>query len=203
MSGPSKWDDRYGEAGFAYGTDPNDFLAASLHHLPPTGSILCLADGEGRNSVFLAEHGYRVTAVDSSPVGIEKGRVLAAERGVAITACVADLADYPLPDDTYDAIISIFCHLPPPLRRRLHGRIPFSLKSGGVFLLEGYTPRQLDLGTGGPPVKELLMELATIREELSPLRIIHGIELEREVREGRLHTGLGSVVQLIAVKEKQ
>ncbi len=202
MTRQNKWDDRYGEPGFAYGTEPNDFLAASLQHLPPTGTVLCLADGEGRNSVFLAQQGYTVTAVDSSSVGLEKAMALATERGVTITTCMADLTDYQLPENTYDAIISIFCHLPPPVRRRLHGHIPSSLKKDGVFLLEGYTPRQLYHGTGGPPVKELLMEIVDLKKELQQLKIIHGTEVEREIYEGRLHTGLGAVVQLIAVKKE-
>lgn len=202
MTDRNKWDTRYGEPGFAYGTEANDFLVVSLKKLPPTGNVLCLADGEGRNSVFLAQRGYTVTAVDSSSVGLAKAKALAAERGVTITTCVADLADYQLPENTYDAIISIFCHLPLPIRRRLHGQIPSSLKKGGVFLLEGYTPRQLEYGTGGPPIKELLMEITELKQELHQLNIIHGTELEREIHEGRLHTGLGAVVQLIAVKEE-
>jgi SAM-dependent methyltransferase len=202
MTEQNKWDQRYGEAGFAYGTEPNDFLAASLHQLPPKGTILCLGDGEGRNSVFLAQHGHTVTAVDSSSVGLEKARALAAERGVTITTCFADLTDYQLPENTYDAIISIFCHLPPHIRRQLHDRIPSSLRKGGVFLLEGYTPRQLDHGTGGPPIRELLMEIDELRRELQQLDIIHGTEQEREIYEGRLHTGLGSVAQLIAIKRR-
>jgi SAM-dependent methyltransferase len=200
MTEKNKWDERYGEAGFAYGTEPNDFLAASLQQLPASGTVLCLADGEGRNSVFLAQHGHTVTTVDSSSVGLAKARALASERGVKITTCLADLTDYQLPEDTYDAIISIFCHLPPQVRRVLHGRIASSLKKGGVFLLEGYTPRQLDHGTGGPPIKELLMEIGELKKELQQLDIIHGTELEREIYEGRLHTGLGAVVQLIAIK---
>lgn len=201
MTEKNKWDLRFSEAGFAYGTEPNDFLAASLQQLPPTGTVLCLGDGEGRNSVFLAQQGYTVTAVDSSSVGLNKAKALATERGVTITTCNADLADYQLPENTYDAIISIFCHLPPPVRRQLHAQIPASLKKGGVFLLEGYTPRQLDHGTGGPPIKDLLMEIVDLQKELQQLHIIRGTELEREIHEGRLHTGLGAVAQLIARKE--
>ena len=201
MTEKNKWDERYAEAGFAYGTEPNDFLAASLHHLPPTGTVLCLGDGEGRNSVFLAQHGYTVTAVDSSSVGLEKAKALAVERGVTISTCNADLANYHLPENTYDAIISIFCHLPPPVRGQLHGQIPSSLKKGGVFLLEGFTPRQLHHGTGGPPIKDLLMEISELKKELHQLHIIHGTEIERQIHEGRLHTGLGAVAQLIAIKE--
>ena len=200
MSEINKWDQRYGEAGFAYGTEPNGFLAASLRHLPPSGTVLCLADGEGRNSVFLAQQGHTVTALDSSSVGLAKAKTLAAERGVSITTCMADLTDYQLQENTYNAIISIFCHLPLQNRKKLHSQVTSSLKKGGVFLLEAYTPRQLHHGTGGPPVKDLLMEIDELKKELHQLDIIHGIELEREVCEGRLHTGLGSVAQLIAIK---
>ncbi len=199
----SKWDERYSEPGFAYGTSPNDFLAASLIHLPlPAGHILCLAEGEGRNAVFLAEQGYTVTAVDSSAVGLKKAQSLAAKRGVAISTCVADLADFLLPANSYDAIVSIFCHLPPLVRQKLYRQIPSSLKPGGVFLLEGYTPRQLQYGTGGPPIRELLVELDDLREDLQSLHIVSAIEVRREIFEGRLHTGLGEVAQVIAVKKE-
>ncbi|TKB25561.1 class I SAM-dependent methyltransferase [Desulfopila sp. IMCC35006] len=200
MTPRSKWDERYSEAGYAYGTEPNDFLAASLKQLPPAGKVLCLGDGEGRNSVFLARQGYTVTAVDYSTLGLQKAQRLAADRGVTITTHVADLAEYQLLPDTYNAVISIFCHLPPPVRRQVHGQIPSSLKKNGVFLLEGYTPRQLNHGTGGPPVKELLLEIIDLKKELAQLQITHLLEVEREIHEGRLHTGLGAVAQLIAVK---
>ena len=200
MAPENKWDLRFSEPGYIYGTEPNDFLAASLNYFPKNGSILCLAEGEGRNSVFLARQGYEVTAVDSSSVGLRKATALAAEKGVRIKTTVADLADYTLPPETYDAIVSIFCHLPPPVRKQLYSQIPGSLKQGGIFLLEGYTPRQLKHGTGGPPTKELLVEVTELQQELQPLKFIHAIEVEREILEGRLHTGIGAVAQLIAVK---
>ena len=196
----NKWDQRYSEPGYVYGTAANDFLVQSLPLLPPNGSVLCLAEGEGRNAVFLAERGYQVTAVDSSTVGLAKARALAGERRVAITTCVADLADYQLLPNSFDVIVAIFCHLPPPLRRQVFARIPTSLRPGGVFLLEGYTPKQLEYGTGGPPDPALLMQLDELRRELTPLRLRHGVELVREVREGKLHTGKGAVVQVIADK---
>lgn len=199
----NKWNDRYSEPGYAYGTQPNDFLVASLHHLPPDGTVLCLAEGEGRNSVFLAGKGYQVTAVDSSGVGLQKAQELARERGVHLTTCVADLADYQLQPASLDVVISVFCHLPPALRRQVHRRVVAALRPGGVFLLEAYTPRQLQHGTGGPPVVELLMELSELREELRGLNLIHAIEREREIYEGRLHTGTGAVVQVIAIKEEK
>lgn len=201
MTQKNKWDERYGEAGFAYGTAPNDFLVSSISHLPKGGSVLCLAEGEGRNSTYLAAKGFVVTAVDSSAVGMQKAQLLARENGVDISTCVADLDDFTFPPQSYDGIVSIFCHLPVPLRKKIHNGVVSSLKKGGVFILEGYTPRQLQYSTGGPPIKELLMELDELRSEFAGLRIVHGIELEREIHEGWLHTGRGSVVQLIAVKD--
>jgi SAM-dependent methyltransferase len=195
-----KWDQRYSEPDYVYGTAANDFLVQSLPLLPPNGSVLCLAEGEGRNAVFLAERGYQVTAVDSSAVGLAKAQALAGERQVTITTCVADLADYQLPPDSFDLIVAIFCHLLPPLRRQVLAQVEPSLRRGGVFLLEGYTPKQLEYGTGGPPDPALLMRLDELRRELAPLRLRHGVELVREVREGKLHTGEGAVVQVIADK---
>jgi SAM-dependent methyltransferase len=200
MSDKLKWDQRYSEPGYAYGTDPNDFLKASLEILPKNGSVLCLAEGEGRNSVFLARNGFNVTAVDSSPVAMQKTQDLAQKHGVYVNSTVADLAEFDMGVKQYDAIISIFCHLPPPLRKTIHNQIQKSLKYDGIFLLEGYTPKQLQYGTGGPPIKELLMNLHEIQGELSGLDIIHGIELEREIQEGKLHNGIGSVVQYIGKK---
>lgn len=200
MTATSKWDERYGEPGFAYGTEPNDFLVSSTPLLPRGGSVLCLAEGEGRNSTFLAEKGFVVSAVDSSAVGMQKAQALARERGVTITTCIADLEDFVFPPESFNAIVSIFCHLPPLLRKKVHSGVVSSLKKGGVFILEGYTPKQLQQGTGGPPVKELLMELEELRSDFADLDIIHGEELMREIYEGRLHTGRGAVVQLIAVK---
>ncbi|MCP3890680.1 MAG: class I SAM-dependent methyltransferase [Desulfobulbaceae bacterium] len=196
----NKWDQRYGESEFAYGTTANDFLKASVHRLSPAGDVLCLAEGEGRNSVFLAQQGFNVTAVDSSSVGLKKAETLAAERGASITTCVADLVNYKIAAGRYDAIISIFCHLPQPLRTEVHKKVLNGLKCGGIFVLEGYTPRQLQYKTGGPPVAELLMELDELKAELGSLDLVHATETEREVHEGFLHTGLGSVVQIIGIK---
>ncbi|BHH81962.1 methyltransferase domain-containing protein [Desulforhopalus sp. 52FAK] len=200
MSDTKKWDQRYSEPGYAYGTDPNDFLAASLKYIPTGGNVLCMADGEGRNSVFLARQGFEVTAVDSSTVAMKKAQRLAEQHGVEVTTVVDDLSRFTFTPNQYDAIISIFCHLPPPLRKTVHQSVVYSLKQGGIYVLEGYTPKQLQYGTGGPPIVELLMNLSEITEEISPLTILHGLELERNVQEGKLHKGLGAVVQLIAQK---
>lgn len=193
------WDKRYSTEEYVYGTRPNDFLAAHVGEIPE-GDVLCLAEGEGRNAVFLAEQGYRVTAVDQSGVGLEKARRLAESRGVTIRTIEADLVNFDLGENQWDGIVSIFCHLPSADRQRLHQRIPAALKSKGVFLLESYTPRQLEFGTGGPPATDLLVGANDLRNELQGLDFRHLEEVEREVIEGSLHTGRASVVQAIAIK---
>ena len=193
------WDERYSTNEYVYGTEPNTFLVSKIADLP-VGRALCIAEGEGRNAVYLAEHGHQVTAVDASAVGLEKARKLAHSRGVTIEAIVADLADFAIEPDSWDAIVSIFAHVPPELRASLHGSIVRGLRSGGVFVLEAYTPEQIRLGTGGPPVAELTMTLAALRQELAGLEFRHAVELERDVIEGRYHSGKGAVVQVVAVK---
>ncbi|WJW76025.1 methyltransferase domain-containing protein [Thiohalobacter sp. IOR34] len=191
------WEERYSAEEYAYGTEPNDFLAAMAGRLP-TGRCLCVAEGEGRNAVYLAGLGHRVTAVDSAAAGLAKARRLAAERGVEIDCRQADLADFPIQPDSWDSVVSIFCHLPPVLRADLHRRLVAGLRPGGMLLLEAYTPTQIALGTGGPPDAALTMTLDELRRELEGLEFLHAAELEREVIEGRYHTGRGAVVQLLA-----
>ncbi len=184
-------------AGYAYGTAPNDFLAAHAAQLP-RGRVLSLADGEGRNGVHLATLGHVVTAVDSSSVGLDKAQRLATERGVAITTVCADLAEFVIAPSSWEGIVSIFCHLPPVLRRRVYAQAVHGLVPGGLFVLEAYTPHQLVHGTGGPSVAELMPTLRALREELAGLEFLHAVETERVVREGALHNGLSAVVQVVA-----
>jgi SAM-dependent methyltransferase len=193
------WNERYSQAEYVYGKNPNDFLVEVVQQIPK-GRVLCLADGEGRNGVYLAQQGCQVTAVDASPVGLEKARKLSAERSVAIETIVADLAEFPVQPDAWDAIVSIFCHLPPTIRAHVHQQVVTGLRSGGVFVLEAYTPRQLAFKTGGPPTADLTMELATLQQELDGLKFNHAKELERDIQEGRFHQGHSAVVQVLAVK---
>ncbi len=193
------WDARFSEPGYAYGTDPNDFLVSVADRIP-RGRVLCLAEGEGRNAVYLAGLGYEVTAVDNSAVGLEKAESLARGRGVSIETVNADLSDYEIEAGDWQGIVSIFCHLPPVVRAALHERCLRGLAPGGVFILEGFTPRQLAVGTGGPKDRELLMELDIIRQELPGLRLEIGRETEREVVEGKYHRGNAAVVQILAIK---
>ncbi len=200
-AGGNPWDDRYGGPEYAYGTAPNDFVAAMADRIPP-GAVLCLAEGEGRNAVYLAGRGHRVTAVDASAAGMRKAQALARQHGVTIDAVVADLADFVIAPGAWDGIVSVFAHLPPPLRARVHRAAVAGLRPGGVFLLEAYTPRQLEFATGGPPTAELMMTAAALAGELAGLELQILRELEREVHEGRYHHGPGAVVQVLAVKPR-
>ena len=195
------WDERYGKPGYSYGTAPNAFLVSAAERLPP-GRILSLGEGEGRNAVYLATLGYQVVGVDGSPVGLAKARKLALECGVRITTVVSDLADYAIEPRSWQGIISIFCHLPRRLRARLHADVVRGLKPGGVFILEAYTPAQLGRQTGGPPSADLLVSLADLERELKGLEFLHAGERERVVIEGRAHTGLSAVVQVVARKRR-
>jgi len=193
------WDERYSGEEYVYGKEPNDFLRQMSGQLQK-GRVLCLAEGEGRNSVYLARQGFEATAVDSSKVGLAKAERLAAEFGVAIETVVSDLADYRIEAGAWNSIVSISCHLHQGLRRRVHRDVVAGLKAGGTFLLEAYTPKQLEFGTGGPSSREYLMELATLEVELDGLEFMHAKELVRDVVEGTHHTGKAAVVQILARK---
>lgn len=191
------YDARYAEPGYAYGTEPNDFLVECASYVP-NGPVLCLAEGQGRNAVFLAGRGHSVVAVDRSPVGLAKARDLARARGVPLTCVVSDLDDYPMASTAWAGIVSIFGHVPVELRERLHQQVVRALMPGGVLILEAYTPAQLGHATGGPKDLSLLMTVEALRRELSGLEILIGREVEREVVEGRYHTGRAAVVQVLA-----
>jgi 2-polyprenyl-3-methyl-5-hydroxy-6-metoxy-1,4-benzoquinol methylase len=193
------WDERYSAEEYAYGTEPNDFLAEHAKKIP-AGKVLCLAEGEGRNAVYLARQGYEVTAVDASSAGMQKAQRLASDNEVTITTVVSDLADFQIEPDTYHGVVSIFCHIPEDMRARLHRNVIAGLKPGGILLLEAYTPAQLKFGTGGPQTDELTMTMNALKKELADLEFLLAREIERDVIEGLYHTGRGAVVQLIAQK---
>ena len=193
------WNERYSESGFAYGTEPNEFLISVVDRIPH-GRILSLAEGEGRNAVYLASLGYEVTGVDGSEVGLRKAMELAKKRGVAITTIQADLDEFVIGLEQWDGIIACYCHLPSATRISLHHAAVRGLKPGGVFVLEAFSKKQLAYDTGGPKSLDMLMSLDELKLELVGLEFIHAVEMEREVREGSRHTGLASVVQVIGIK---
>lgn len=193
------WDERYSTDEFVYGTTANEFLVSTIDRLPK-GRVLCVAEGEGRNAVYLAQAGCEVVAVDASRVGLDKAARLARERGVHIETVVADLADFVIQPHSWDAVVSIFCHLEPQLRKALHRRVVAGLRPGGVLVLEAYRPEQIRYATGGPAAADMMPSLAELRDELEGLEFEHAVEIVRNVSEGKYHTGKGAVVQVLAVK---
>lgn len=193
------WNQRYDRTEYVFGTEPNDFLVEVAGRIPP-GPILCLAEGEGRNSVYLAGRGHAVTAVDQSEVGLAKATRLATERGVSIETVVSDLNQFSIAPGAWAGIVSVFLHIPREQRHAIYRRAVSGLRPGGVFILEAYTPAQIGLGTGGPQDPSLTPSLELLREELAGLEFEIGIERQREVLEGIGHTGLAEVVQVLARK---
>lgn len=197
------WNERYSEAEYVFGTEPNDFLKEQFQHIPAGERVLCLAEGEGRNAVFLAEQGYRVTAMDLSDVGLNKALKLAIDKDVTITTQVADLADYQFGKNKWDGIVSIWAHMPKDIRQYIHTQIVPALRSNGVFIVEAYTEQQLTMdAVGGPPAaqKERFNSLKNLQNELAELEEIIGVEKQRMVSEGTGHHGLSAVVQFIGKK---
>lgn len=197
-SSVATWDERYAEPDYAYGDKPNDFLRDRVRLL--SGPVLCLAEGQGRNAVFLATQGHAVTAVDQSKVGLECAQSLAKGAGVTIETVVGDLAAFDLGHARWGAIVSIFAHVPAAIRKSVHARVAEALVPGGIFLLEAYRPEQLGLGTGGPQNPALMMTLPELREELVGMAFEEASEVEREIHEGVYHNGLSRTIQLIARK---
>ena len=198
------WDERYRADGYAYGTAPNDFLVEVVDRLPPAARVISLAEGEGRNAVFLAERGHRVVAIDSSAVGLRKATALAQARGVALEVVVADLADEPKADADseahVDVVVSIWAHVPPPLRADLHARVEALLRPGGLFVVEAYRPEQTSRSTGGPKDPALCMTAERLRRELPQLDWLILEETTRTVHEGAFHEGESDVVRGLGVR---
>lgn len=196
------WDARYDRDDYLFGTAPNRFLVACRPRLADGARVLCIADGEGRNSVWLAEQGMRVDAFDPSPLAVAKARRLAAERGVEIHAEVADTDGWDWPEGAYDAVVAIFTQFaPPPMRRRIFARIASALRPGGLLLLEGYELGQLAHGTGGPRVADQLYTEEGLREELAAFTITSLHSYEEAVDEGPAHSGMSALIDVVARRD--
>lgn len=196
------WDERFAKAdGYLFGDEPNRFLAAEAHRLQPGQAVLCLADGEGRNGVFLAGRGLDVLSVDLSPVALDKARRLAESRGVALRLEEANLATWAWPVERFDAVVGIFFQFAgPALRERLFSAIRRALKPGGLVLLQGYRPEQLAYGTGGSPDAENLYTEAILRTAFEGFDILHLRAHDEAIREGRAHDGMSALIDLVARK---
>lgn len=200
MSDPQEfWNGRFDGDDYTYGTTPNDFLVEALTGRQ-IGRAFSLGEGEGRNATWLAERGGDVASVDASDKGVAKTHRLAHSRGVHVAATQGFLEDVKLSSQSYDTIISIFAHTPSDVRRALHAMVVDALAPGGVFVFEGYSPDQLKYDTGGPKDVSLLVTLDDLRNELEGLEFDVLREVERDVVEGKLHTGHAAVVQCVARK---
>ena len=165
MSELERWQTRFGTADYIFGKEPNAFLKAQASRLPASGSALSIADGEGRNGVWLAQQGLDVLAVDFSPVALEKSRALAEERGVPLRTEVADVTSWRWPADAFDVVVAIFVQVVFPAERTVFfANLKRALKPGGLLLMQGYRTEQLIYRTGGPPESERLYTRALLQE---------------------------------------
>jgi SAM-dependent methyltransferase len=191
------WNEKFANTEYVYGTEPNDFLVSAVTKLK-RGATLSLAEGEGRNAVWLAQQGFTVSAIEQSEKGVGKTLRLALQRGVIVMAERGELETFHIQPNSWDLVVSIFAHTPQELRRKLHRQVVAGLKPGGVFVLEAYTPAQIAKNTGGPKDASLMPTAEMLRSELAGLVFDRIEEVEREVVEGSLHTGTAHVVQVVA-----
>lgn len=197
------WDQQFAAAEFKYGTEANQFLRQQATHLAPGAQVLLPGDGEGRNSVWLAEQGFQVTAMDSSRVGLDKAQRLAAQKGVAIDVVHADLADWVPPPASVDAVVLTFVHLPQALRAPVHQRLVAALRPGGRLILEAFHPLQLGFSSGGPKDASMLYPLHTLRADLqvalaSDVTEVLAWEGEDLLSEGPGHQGPAHLTRFVA-----
>jgi SAM-dependent methyltransferase len=190
------WDDRYSAETYVYGTEPSAFLVSLRGRLKPGARCLALADGEGRNGVWLAQQGLSVVSVDSSPVAQEKARRLAASRGISLDTRCADLTCMNWPDASFDVVVSVFLHLPAAVRRRVHQSVWRALRPEGLVVVQAFSPAQLRFKSGGPTELDLLYTGALLREDFPEARIVTLEECTCVLDEGPFHQGEAAVVNL-------
>lgn len=195
------WNARYSTDEYVFGTAPNVFLAGQAQHLKPGQTALAIADGEGRNGVWLAEQGLKVHAIDFSPAALAKAAKLAAGRGVEVEFEQADVLSWVWPESTYDVVVAIFIQfVPPPGREIIVEGIRRTLKPGGTLILQGYTPKQIEYGTGGPPSAANMYVEADLRRWFGDWRIVHLAEHESHISEGTHHHGMSALIDMVATK---
>jgi 2-polyprenyl-3-methyl-5-hydroxy-6-metoxy-1,4-benzoquinol methylase len=195
------WDERFNRPDYLFGTEPNAWLATQRALFEPGKRALAVADGEGRNSVWLARLGLQVDAFDLSEVGVSKARALAQQSGVDVNYHVADCDEWQWQAAAYDYVVAIFVQFADPAARaRLFANMVRALKPGGYLLLQGYTPKQLEYKTGGPGILEHLYTPELLRHELPGLRIVDLRDYEEELTEGARHNGMSALIGLVAQK---
>ena len=198
------WNSRFDTDAYIFGTRPAAFLADNVQQIPPGSRVFVPADGEGRNSVFLAEHGHQVVATDLAENAILKARKLAAARGVSVDFQQVDLQTWAWPESTFDAVVAIFIQFAPPsFRSEIFAGMKRTVQPGGLVLLHGYTPKQLEYRTGGPSAVEQLYTEELLRAEFAGWEILRLAAYERELDEGEGHKGLSAIIDLVARRPKE
>ena len=188
------WDERFAQAEPVYGEEPNDYLRAQSYRLAPCCKILVPGDGYGRNGIWLAKQGFQVTTVDLSPVGVARARKSAQTAGLTMVIEEADLATWSWSANEFDAVASIFLHLPPAIRPRIHANMLSALKPGGLLIIEAFTPAQLQHSSGGPKQVELLYTAEILQKDFAAADVLELQEAEIDIDEGRMHRGHAAVV---------
>jgi SAM-dependent methyltransferase len=201
VSERERWDTRFAGEDYHFGTTPNRFLSSQVPLLKPGMTALCVADGEGRNSVWLAEQGLQVKAFDFSPVAVEKARRLAATKGVVVEHQLADINEWDWTAGRFDLVAVIFIQFASPAEReRIFAGIVHSLAPGGLLLMQGYTPKQLEYGTGGPKNIDYLYTESLLRRAFGSLQVLSLREHEEVVEEGNAHCGMSALIDFVARK---
>ena len=201
MSELERWQDRFAGEDYRFGTEPNLFLKSQAHLLRKGQTALSVADGEGRNGVFLAEQGLDVLSLDFSPNGQAKARKLAAARGVSIRTELADVINWTYPPEAFDVVVAIFFQFATPAERtKIFAGIKRTLKPGGLLLLEGYGPKQLEYKTGGPSVLENLYTRELLQQSFGDFSSLDIREYDAEIFEGAGHGGMSALIDLVGVK---
>jgi SAM-dependent methyltransferase len=196
-----RWETRYALPEYAFGKDPNYFLASCKTLLPGSGRVLAIADGEGRNGVWLAEQGLDVLSIDFSPSAQKKARTLAAERHVNVAFQQVDVHTWDYPEAAFDVVVEIFTQFSSPAERALKwAGMRRALKPGGLLIIQGYTPKQLEYGTGGPKQAENLYTRSMLEDDFRGYRDLNIVEEEREIYEGTSHSGMSAVINFTARK---
>lgn len=196
------WNERFDNDEFIFGKEPNEYLVEqSTHYLRPGNSVLCIADGEGRNGVWLAKQGMLVTGFDVSDIALSKANQFANENQVSIQYSLCDTDGFDWQANTYDAVIGIFIQFADPeMRTRIFKQVHQTLKPGGLFILQGYTPKQLVYKTGGPSLIEHLYTEEMIRKLSQGFEILDLQCYEKELSEGARHTGMSALLGMVAKK---
>ncbi len=188
------WDERFSQAEPVYGDQPNAFLAAQSARFQRGMKLLVPADGYGRNGIWLARQGFSVHTVDLSPVGVARARKTAEAAGLAMTIEQADLAAWKWPEAEFDGVFTIFLHLPPEARAKVHGAMLRSVKPGGLVILEAFSTSQLKYSSGGPKRVELLYTAEMLRQDFAGADAVVLQEKEAPISEGTMHSGAAAVV---------